>query len=358
MKDWNLLHDRELLSRFAQIVDPPEVPEAPVLTPQLAYIAHNLALTLKRQLLGTNAPEEKVSDQEILDNFANLKFDPKNTASLGKGAIPLYVSDLKDVAYFNAWLQNNHATAIGQDGKAVPFTEETNADHCVAIFILYQRASRMLANAVPANKELAQYYLDRILEIGKTLTGPDGKACHVTSYGQPYNLPATMAPAGATTDQLQREIVSILPFNVNEVNLTKIKLFADTYAKLAPANAQVTSASQLIDTLISQIGSYMTNKVSSIIPLDNFHTQQIMMMTNNYAEFLHRLYQIVDNARSLYSLFVSENVPQMKKIYPDQAEAIQQQLDPASANVRQIGSAIIEVQNDTKRKIEQSQRRR
>jgi len=344
VKDWDLSQDQFFLNLLLKQAQ--EVPVAtPAITPQIAEVAHNLALALKNQI--SDAPVEVSFDKQILDSFSNLDFNDHQPFSTGRGGIFLFGKDLKDLSSLNDWLQANHATA-----NQMPFQDfDSHANHCVVMHVLYQRASNLLTNAGPAKKALFQHYLDQISVISKTAKSPDGKACSLVSADD--KTAPKEPPSDVKVEQLRQEIISNPPFNSQQINTDNILLFAQKYAELAPNDPQVHTALQTIQNSIQSLERSM-NAPSTFIPMDNFNDVSVKGMSSNATNFLSALYNLVLSAYSLYGKFVNQTKDQVSS---DASRILQQQLFPAQSNLNHIGSVQKNYAEALQRTIQQSQHR-
>lgn len=175
-----------------------------------------------------------VADDVVLDEFNTKTLDIKNpTTDRGTNQIKLYAKDLRSRETLNAWLEGGEggeAKIVMYDAKGqrseVSFTDDA-ADACVAVNVLYRRASRWLQlSKSPEDTKRFTFYVNKIKELGPTFTGADNKPCTIAGV---TTTPTTTAPGTAGTGpqvtQFVNRVVSALPLDARDIDFRRIRSF-------------------------------------------------------------------------------------------------------------------------------------
>lgn len=194
----------------------------------------------------------------------------------------LTVSDLKDAGSFKAWLRNRKVKVTvpaqgGQPAKSVVMSADptdAESDPCLAVHILYQRATKLASVAegddrtVPNYSKAVALYVLAITTYGKTVVGKDGKPCAVVRPGTTTGVaPGTQPGAGGvgtgkspSTQQLN-DVIQYMPLNLNSINLNSIDSFFRAYEKL------VTDTGSSEEQAIKEHHAYVSTAWQNIKPM-------------------------------------------------------------------------------------------
>lgn len=266
-------------------------------------------------------PNEMPPDT-IVDTFGTKVFDANNPYS-DKGAIPLTGKDLSTKESLNAWLRQSPEATITSGQTTGKFTDpETN--HCGIINVLYKRAYNLVRTAAsPEESKKYSFYLNKITQLGPSFTDPSGKACSIGSSGGVYNRHNFFGPTGGPGEgpeggktgvsaQTLEQIVQTLPFDMQDIDFTRIKTFFSIYSKIASSN--------YAQTAITSMGTALT-AMSTASALTLTGNQQTFRITRNVQElatwlkppagnnalpFLYALQQVLTETGKVLGMFYNE----------------------------------------------------
>lgn len=225
--------------------------------------------------------DESLSSDDIVDVFpSNLldlsKWDEGlgDAPFLNKGTYRLTIGDLSSLSNLKNWLTTMKVRV--KDEKGTPRDlEALSEDPCVAVHILYKRATKLVDSGerfdiFKANfSKMASSYLSAIKSLGSQITNKEGKPCEVTqpraagetadragagagAAGRPgaarqekADYVDTSAMGGVSKSErenvfrLMSEMSQYLPLSPNEVNFGRINQFFIQLEKIMPEVKQI-----------------------------------------------------------------------------------------------------------------------
>jgi len=176
-------------------------------------------------VLSTNAPYEG------LDGLKN---------DFSGAPVKLYVNIVNNSSTFRAFILNQ--SVKNDKGEQILASDPAKGDPCLIINILYKRA-QYLVNTIgtahdehtPRYSEAAKLYLNKIIEVGKTLRGRDGKACSVgidtTIGGTAGTTPGGQQALTPEQISLLQQILSNLPLHTANIDTNRIDRFLTALAQ-------------------------------------------------------------------------------------------------------------------------------
>ena len=220
----------------------------------------------------------ELPDDTFIDGIVPKVFDISAPISVNKTATspePLKAKDLKNKVSLNAWLAD--AKVITVDPKGVKFApldySDQNADQCVVINVLYNRAKYLVSRAsTDVDEKAANYYLKKIQELGPSFTGVDGKACTVGSIGAGSNSGANAGNSGGAASgtsgvvESVKRSVEMLPLKVEDINFDRIQSFFRQYENVT-SSAGAKGAINQCESVMADLRQMLKNKNQSIFSL-------------------------------------------------------------------------------------------
>ena len=284
---------------------------------------NQLDLDISEQYKEPAAPP--LADNTPLDDVPN----PVNQA--GGSTVPLVFGDLKSLQTFWNWAINHKMTMKKPDGSIVNAgTDEF--DQCGFISAIAARAKSLYGYRRPNS----QQYLERMQAIAQEAN------CDISQV-VPQAGPQGQG-GGLQDPQVLQHLVTLLPFNSQNVNFREIQKFINTYAPLA-RRSDISSQTAQVNESIQAIQSLM-RQPSMIVPLqqlkqiDNRMGPSYLAAYHSFAKdarMMDVLYTIVNTAGIIYTDFVNTAQHILGDRLPSE---VKQQIvpgGPLSVNLSDIG---------------------
>lgn len=245
---------------------------------------------------------EKYEAPEKPDNYP-LDQTPKILMSNDskQGTELLTYGDLKSPENFNGWLIS-HKIGVMNDKNTLADNQDQfmkNGSHCVALNILYYRASTHLRASVRAEDserfKIAMSQLQKLAPLYQ---------CTLSGTAQPGQQPG-QGQQGSGSQITPRALVGLAalrPFNTQRIDFQEIETFLDKYVQIKPSVAplvgQVKNAMQLANGILKSPGAPLQ--------VGNMNTQEVKLWTNQPLQLLNYLYTIISVAGRVYTDFFNE----------------------------------------------------
>lgn len=248
----------------------------------------------------------------------------------------LQYSDIATPSAFSGWLRNRKVRVKKGTSTMDVGALDTNGDPCIAIHILYKRASQLSNVAQGDDKLVPNYtkavaeYLKNIQAYGSNYKGPDGYGCAISKPGT--LAPSTAKPAvpGGTqpggkgktdsrTLEILAEITAKFPLDASGVSFDQISAFCTAIEQLnyGPWNS---TAKQIEDYIRQAKSTLSSSKPTTLRDGISLTTQWSRSPKGDYVipfassfddtgKFCHYMKfveTIVDNTASLISSFLSK----------------------------------------------------
>ncbi len=262
-------------------------------------------------------PNEMPPDT-VVDTFGTKVFDINNPYS-DKGAIALTSKDLSTKESLNAWLRQSPEATIMYNQTASKFTDpETN--HCNVINVLYKRAYNLVRTAAsPEESKKYNFYLNKITQLGTSFTDPSGKACTVGGATKLYNKhnlvggsPGEGEGKTGVSPQTLEQIIQTLPFDIQDIDFTRIKNFFTLYSKIASSNyaqSAITSMGMALTAMSTASALTLTGNQQNFRITRNVQELATWLKPpagNNALLFLHALQQVLVETGKVLGMFYNE----------------------------------------------------
>lgn len=183
------------------------------------------------KIYGTKLTTEYKKPGKILpDNTLLATFtEPLDMATYTtEGPNKLTFGDIKDGTALQKWI--NRVSIKGGDKVFPPLDKDANG--CIAVQVIWARASFMVDRKIEEKVEgQNQIFKDKITETGKSITGPDGKPCALSTT-KPGGSTSGGGSGTGVTDQDLQNIVSILPLDDDDIDFTRINNFFAAFRNL------------------------------------------------------------------------------------------------------------------------------
>lgn len=196
-------------------------------------------------------PDKVLPDTAILDDVPHTFMDEKQ--SLIGGEVPLTYGDMKDDMSFNKWLTSNSISEVSKANDNQPIgVNNPNFDRCLILNILAARAKRRMSGAQDAaGRERATIYLRQVSSVAQEA------GCDLSGRGQGGSGDQQggqgKGQGGGLSASQQRdavnEIVDTRPFDLQNIDFTRINTFFDKILQLSPGGA--------VQKTISDVRAYM-----------------------------------------------------------------------------------------------------
>jgi hypothetical protein len=268
-------------------------------------------------------PNEMPSDT-IVDTFGTKIFDNNNPYS-DKGSIGLTSKDLDSKESLNSWLKQSPEATVLFGQQSNKFSDpETN--HCTIINVLYKRAYNLVRTASsPEESKKYNFYLNKITQLGPSFTDPSGKACSIGSAGtgggvnNKHNFFGPTGSPGEGSDrktgvssQILEQIIQTLPFDIQDIDFTRIKSFFANYARLTSSvNSQqaITSMGTALTAMSTASSLTLTGNQQTFRITRNVQELATWLKPpagNNALSFLYNLQQIITETGKVVGMFYNE----------------------------------------------------
>lgn len=279
------------------------------------------------RLLGTNIsreykePETVVPDNARLDSLPQA-IDPEQWGAPGDKL--LTAGSLKNRDALEAWLKTNSVTMKGDDGKDYTVDDVQNFDICAFVGVLQKRAERISRGS---QRPEAKAYVSLVAKL----------ATELRCAGPQQAQPGAPGAAGGAAVQLQ-QLVALRPFNSNNLNLTEIQLFVDSFAPIANTSTAKGKAAQVKKSIQGAMG--MMSVKDPIIKLEQLTSSSDLTpfkaLSNTPLPLAEVLYTVVYYSGTLYQEFVNMVTHVLPRV---DATPLKQQIEdggPWSENIDDI----------------------
>jgi hypothetical protein len=238
-------------------------------------------------------PKDKVdgfmSNTIVLDsNGVDLSGLPSSAPDFKNERVHILVETLQDLGKFKYWILQMRVQKPG--GQPINVMDQLG-DPCAVVHTLYARAQFLkgqkeaIDKVKPGYAKIIDLYVRAVSDFGKQITMANGKSCAVTRPGTDKS--GTDKDTGAGTgagdttgdskDQIAAQRVSLqeigrlispsyLPLQRDQIDLSRIKHFAETYAKFDTSNRK-NRAQTLLNEINIGIARANEFSLSETIPL-------------------------------------------------------------------------------------------
>jgi hypothetical protein len=264
-----------------------------------------------------SAPENPnaLADDTVIDGFNEKLLDIKNPLGDIGSQVTLKGKDLKTKESLMSWLMHEGTGAAkvavydGGQRTIKAFIEE-GVSQCLSVGSLAKRATLLLNTRAESaqQKKIYTYYVNKMRDLLPQFVDPDGKACSV----------GVSADAGAGTDAAGRgqgagtgkpgsgdqkitleQLMTILPFDLADINFAKIRRFFNGMKQLTVEPQTLALMNAVENDMTKFTNTYMqfgTTTISLAMNVKQFASMLKTDKTANEQIFgaLELLHQILD----------------------------------------------------------------
>jgi len=272
------------------------------------------------KIYGTKLTTEYKKPGKILpDNTLLATFtEPLDMATYTtEGPNKLTFGDIKDGTALQKWI-NRVSIKVG-DKVFPPLDKDANG--CIAVQVIWARASFMVDRKIEEKVEgQNQIFKDKITETGKSITGPDGKPCALSTTKPGGSTSGGGSGTGVTSQDLQG-LVQALPLDDDDIDFNRINNFFTTFRSVLEKGS-VTNKSY-IESNMKAAENFMKesltlgNRPRFEMNMSWLELKHILNLVpgipvgQKYSLFLEQMQGVVEQTSSvvshLYALYVRKN---------------------------------------------------